>query len=111
MRHGLPSVSSKLNVSHPLEARLQNWDKHQEDMKMEMLRRTFGLQEVVRRGMELHLASSDFVPMALGGPSNLHADILAGRDTSCTWEEVFKGMFGVAVAPGGVIGRANDFHR
>lgn len=92
MRHGLPSNASNLNVAHPLEARLQNWEKHQEEMKMEQIRRTFGLAEVVRRGMEIQLAGSDFKPQCLGGPSNLHLEILRGTDASCTWEDVFKGM-------------------
>lgn len=31
--------------------------------------------------------------MQLGGPSNLHKDILEGKDTSIEWEDIFKGEF------------------
>ena len=30
--------------------------------------------------------------MALGGPSNLHLDILRNRDCTIEWEDVFTGM-------------------
>jgi proteasome maturation protein len=61
---------------------------------MEGLRRQFGLAEPLRRGMELRIAAAgEWMPLALGGASGVHADILAGRDTEIGWEDVFKGKF------------------
>ncbi|EPS45640.1 hypothetical protein H072_382 [Dactylellina haptotyla CBS 200.50] len=91
IRHGLPTTSSDLNSNHPLENRLKNWGATQENLKMESLKRTFGLAEPVRRGMEKMIVGADFRPALLGGPSNLHMDILNGRECWIDWEDVFVG--------------------
>lgn len=63
-------------------------------MKMEMLRRQFGIAEPVRRGMELKIASAgEWRPAALGGSSGVHKDILEGRDCEIGWEDVYTGKF------------------
>ncbi|KAL8840699.1 MAG: hypothetical protein Q9170_001217 [Blastenia crenularia] len=78
--------------SHPLEARLAAWQSTQDEFKMTALRRNFGIGEPVRRGMELKIArEGEWRPMALGGSAGVSGDILAGRDTEVTWEDVFKG--------------------
>ena len=60
---------------------------------MEGLRRTFGIAEPIRRGMELKITrDGEWRPTALsGGQRGLHEDILMGKDTSIEWEDVFKG--------------------
>lgn len=61
---------------------------------MESLRRTFGIAEPVRRGMELKITrGGEWRPMALGGgcAPSLHEDILRGKDASVEWEDVFTG--------------------
>lgn len=81
-----------LKSKHPLEARLANWQATQDSLKMEMLRRTFGIAEPVRRGMELRIASEgEWRPHLLGGSANVHTDILAGRETDISWEDIFNG--------------------
>ncbi|KAL8934277.1 MAG: hypothetical protein Q9211_005317, partial [Gyalolechia sp. 1 TL-2023] len=78
--------------SHPLEARLAAWQSTQDEFKMTALRRNFGIGEPVRRGMELKIArEGEWRPMALGGSAGMSGDILTGRDTEVTWEDVFKG--------------------
>ncbi|KKK20179.1 putative proteasome maturation factor Ump1, partial [Aspergillus ochraceoroseus] len=53
---GPPSSQSGTPVStHPLEARLLAWRQTQDALKMETLRRTYGIAEPVRRGMELKI--------------------------------------------------------
>jgi proteasome maturation protein len=61
---------------------------------MEGLRRTFGMAEPIRRGMELKITrEGEWRPMVLGGGQRgVHEDILSGRDTTCSWEDVFTGM-------------------
>ncbi|KAJ4990015.1 Transmembrane protein 19 [Stagonosporopsis vannaccii] len=84
--------SAELQSAHPLEARLVQWRETQDRMKMEMLRRQFGIAEPVRRGMELKIASAgEWRPAALGGSSGVHKDILEGRDCEIGWEDVFTG--------------------
>lgn len=104
LRQGLgggPSTSTNTSTPptsrHPLEARLRSWEATQESLRMETLRRTFGIAEPVRRGMELRIAREGaWRPAALACPGsvsggNLHEDILRGRDAFCDWEDVFAG--------------------
>ncbi|KAI9375750.1 proteasome maturation factor UMP1-domain-containing protein [Aspergillus egyptiacus] len=95
---GAPSTQAALPAStHPLEARLLAWRQTQDAMKMETLRRTYGIAEPIRRGMELKIVGDGtFRPAVLGGNKggNLHQDILVlgGRDTEVGWEDVFQGL-------------------
>lgn len=87
------SIASKVNGRHPLEARLANWDETQKQLKMEQYRRLFGAAEPIKREMELKIVeSTDFVPSALGGSSNLHRDILLNKDTSVDWDDIYTGF-------------------
>ncbi|KAJ5279672.1 hypothetical protein N7478_005044 [Penicillium angulare] len=91
-----PTASEIPSSTHPLEARLLSWRATQDSMKMESLRRAYGIAEPVRRGMELKIVrDSTFRPAVLGGvkSGNVHEDILVlgGRDTEVGWEEIFQG--------------------
>ena len=89
------STSSKpleLQSAHPLEARLVQWRETQDKLKMEMLRRQFGIAEPIRRGMELKtVREGEWKPAVLGGSAGVHRDILEGRDCEVGWEDVFTG--------------------
>ncbi|KAI6898616.1 hypothetical protein KC318_g9415 [Hortaea werneckii] len=80
---------------HPLESRLAQWRTQQENLKMELLRRQFGIAEPVKRQMELGIVrAGEWQPACLGGVTNgasVHADILSGRDCEIGWEDVFTG--------------------
>ena len=57
------------------------------------LRRTFGIAEPVRRGMELRIArEGEWRPAVLGASAGISGDVLAGRDAEVAWEDVFKGL-------------------
>lgn len=63
---------------------------------MSSLRRTFGMAEPVRRGMELTITrGGEWRPSALGptpgGAAGVHEEILQGREATITWEDVFTG--------------------
>ncbi|KAF2733150.1 proteasome maturation factor UMP1 [Polyplosphaeria fusca] len=84
--------STHLQSAHPLEARLTQWRATQDNLKMEMLRRQFGIAEPVKRGMELKITQGgEWRPAVLGGASGVHRDILEGRDCEVGWEDVFTG--------------------
>ncbi|KAF2089123.1 hypothetical protein K490DRAFT_72741 [Saccharata proteae CBS 121410] len=86
------SKGAPLQSAHPLEARLNNWRATQDALKMEGLKRNFGMGEPIRRGMELRITGAgEWRPMVLGGSGGVHSDVLAGRDTEIGWEDVFKG--------------------
>lgn len=60
---------------------------------MNSLRRTFGIAEPIRRGMELKIArEGEWRPAVLGGSAAVSSDILAGRDAEISWEDVYTGM-------------------
>ncbi|KAL6698346.1 proteasome maturation factor UMP1 domain-containing protein [Trichoderma pleuroticola] len=98
LRHGVgispfDAAANKPASSHPLEARLKSWEATQEAVRMETLRRTFGIAEPIRRGMELKIVrDGEWRPMALGaGLPSVHEDILKGREDTITWDDVFTG--------------------
>lgn len=57
-----------------------------------MAKRLGGIGEVIRIATERKIVEEDFRPVALGGPSNLHLDILMGRDTKIDIEDIYNGM-------------------
>lgn len=74
-------------------------------MKMEGLRRAYGIAEPVRRGMELKIVrDGTFRPAVLGGMrgGNVHEDILTigGRDAEVQWEDIYTGMLMRALGVG-----------
>lgn len=82
----------ELQSTHPLEARLAKWRATQDALKMEGLRRNFGMAEPIRRGMELKVVrAGEWRPAQLGNASGVHSDILTGRDAEIDWEDVFQG--------------------
>ncbi|KAM3445109.1 hypothetical protein MY1884_001594 [Beauveria asiatica] len=98
LRHGVgPSAfdahTTQATSAHPLEARLKNWEATQEAVRMESLKRTFGMGEPIRRGMELKIVRDGaWRPVVLGsGLASVHEDILRGREDTITWEDVFTG--------------------
>ncbi|OAA81124.1 20S proteasome maturation protein Ump1 [Akanthomyces lecanii RCEF 1005] len=98
LRYGVgPSAydaqTTRATSAHPLEARLKNWEATQEAVRMESLKRTFGMGEPIRRGMELKIVrDGQWRPMVLGtGLPSVHEDILRGREDTITWEDVYTG--------------------
>jgi proteasome maturation protein len=96
-----PHTTDKPASAHPLESRLKAWESTREALRMET-RRAYGVAEPVRRQMELRITrEGEWKPMALGGGpggmGSVHEDILAGRDDTITWEDVFTGEEGRAV--------------
>ena len=80
---------------------------------MQTLRRTFGIAEPVRRGMELQIVrQGEWRPRVLGGSSAVHSELLMGREAEVGWEDVFggeeaggEGAFGAEMeGGGGVVG-------
>jgi proteasome maturation protein len=51
------------------------------------------MAEPIRRGMELKITrDGEWRPLVLGGARpSVHEDVLAGREASCAWEDVFDG--------------------
>ncbi|CAN6656189.1 proteasome maturation factor Ump1p [Trichomonascus vanleenenianus] len=89
---GNVSIASKLNNRHPLEKRLEQWDETQADLKMSIMRRTYGAAEPIRRAMEKEIVrATSGVPKSLQCGSQIHKDILENRETTVDWEDVYPG--------------------
>ncbi|MCJ1405729.1 hypothetical protein MMC11_008959 [Xylographa trunciseda] len=88
-----PSTTpAALQSAHPLEARLAHWRSTQQSLKMEGLRRTYGIAEPVRRGMEIKICrEGEWRAAALGGSAGVSGDVLEGRDERVEWEDIFGG--------------------
>ncbi|KAK0637087.1 proteasome maturation factor UMP1 [Bombardia bombarda] len=93
-----PHNADKPASAHPLEARLKAWEATREALRMETLRRAYGIAEPIRRGMELKITrDGEWRPLALGGAGSnggmpsVHEEILSGRDEMITWEDVYTG--------------------
>jgi len=83
--------SQTINDAHPLESRVASWKANEEQFKLKLLQRTQGAAEPIRRSMETAIvANSSFVPAVVGGPSNIHLDILKNQDASVDWEDVHR---------------------
>lgn len=95
------STTAQPSSTHPLESRLLAWRTQQQDLKMEMLRRHYGIAEPIKRQMELQIVSAgEWRPAALGagqGSANVHTQILEGRDCEITWEDIYTGEAGEAL--------------
>lgn len=100
LRHGVGPVATPsttqiktIDSAHPLETRLAHWQATQESMKMEGLRRTFGLAEPIRRGMELKMVrDGEWRFSGLGGSErSISEEILMGSDTKLDWEDIYTG--------------------
>ncbi|KAL2022623.1 hypothetical protein VTK56DRAFT_4967 [Thermocarpiscus australiensis] len=95
------AAADKPVSAHPLESRLKAWEATREALRMETLRRTYGMAEPIRRGMELKITrDGEWRPMvlggnggasAVGGMGSVHEEILTGRDDTIAWEDVFTG--------------------
>jgi proteasome maturation protein len=88
------SPSAIPDSTHPLESRLKKWEETQDALRMEGYRRTFGISEPIRRGMELKITrEGEWRPACLGGglERGVHEEILRGSLETVTWEDVFKG--------------------
>ena len=88
-----PHAADKPASAHPLEARLKAWEATRHNLQMETLRRTYGIAEPVRRGMELKIVrDGTWRPLALGGSAkSVHEEILEGRDGTIQWEDIYTG--------------------
>ncbi|KAH8164291.1 hypothetical protein CIB48_g3984 [Xylaria polymorpha] len=93
-------LSCCTRIPAPARVPPQAWEATQEGLRMESLRKTFGMAEPIRRGMELKITrEGSWRPACLGGgpgptgigSASVHEDVLMGREASCDWEDVFTG--------------------
>ncbi|KAK4055441.1 hypothetical protein OIO90_003279 [Microbotryomycetes sp. JL221] len=92
LRHGPRSLAAELTPKHPLQSRLEQWEETQENFQMTLQRNMFGLHAPVRLQMERAIVKQTPSVASFNGvlrPSNLHLDILTGRDESIDASDVY----------------------
>ncbi|GAA5942205.1 hypothetical protein JCM1841_006095 [Sporobolomyces salmonicolor] len=105
MRYGLRSLAAEVQVKHPLESRLGQWEETRENLHMTLERNMYGVHAPVRQMMERTLVAQSPAPLSLGGftkPGNLHLDILRGTDEEISVHDVLTDRVQTA--------SLNDFH-
>ncbi|KAI0668739.1 proteasome maturation factor UMP1 [Trametes maxima] len=81
LQYGPRSLAAEVTTSSKVKDRLENWEATQDNLKLQMQRQLFGLHMPMRILMERKLVSQSSHMPALQ-QSNLHLDILMGRDES-----------------------------
>ncbi|KAG6333287.1 hypothetical protein ID866_5805 [Astraeus odoratus] len=91
LRYGPRSIAAEIKSSSGLEHRLAHWEETQDNLKMTMLRDLYGLHTPARVLMERKVVSKGAHMPALQR-SNIHLDILMGRDETLDPSDFFLGM-------------------
>ncbi|ORY05642.1 proteasome maturation factor UMP1 [Basidiobolus meristosporus CBS 931.73] len=86
LRHGFKSVASEVTAGHPLEAKLNNWEETQTNLKLNMQRQLYGIHAPVRVLMERDIVSRNQRLPVLPS-SNIGLDILTGKDEHVDFED------------------------
>ncbi|KAI0762230.1 proteasome maturation factor UMP1 [Fomes fomentarius] len=79
LKHGPRSLAAEAVGTSQIRDRLENWDATQDNLKLQMQRQLFGLHMPMRLLMERKIVSQN-PHMPILPQSNLHLDILMGRD-------------------------------
>ncbi|KAI0638777.1 proteasome maturation factor UMP1 [Trametes polyzona] len=79
LQYGPRSLAAEVTKKSNVKDRLENWEATQDNLKLQMQRQVFGLHMPMRILMERKLVSQNS-HMPILPQSNLHLDILMGRD-------------------------------
>ncbi|KAI8376202.1 proteasome maturation factor UMP1-domain-containing protein [Radiomyces spectabilis] len=86
LRYGTRSIKSEVLPGHPLEHRLNKWQETQWELKLNMARQAYGMHAPIKMMMETETVSKRHRLPVLPS-SNLHLDILMGKDETIDFED------------------------
>ncbi|CDH58402.1 proteasome maturation factor ump1 [Lichtheimia corymbifera JMRC:FSU:9682] len=86
LRYGTRSIKTEVLPGHPLEQRLDQWQESQWELKLNMARQVHGMHAPIKMMMEKEIVSKR-QRMPVMPSSNLHLDILMGKDESIDFED------------------------
>lgn len=89
LKYGPRSLAEEIKSTNPLQARLENWDETQRSLKLTMHRNIYGLHAPMRQLMERKIVSYN-PHMPTMAQSNIHLDILEGRDETLDVTDFFQ---------------------
>ncbi|ETW87673.1 hypothetical protein HETIRDRAFT_438065 [Heterobasidion irregulare TC 32-1] len=91
LRFGTRTLVAELQSHNSLQGRLENWEETQDNLQLTMQREIYGLHLPMRQLMERKLVSAN--PHMPSFPqSNIHLDILMGRDETIDVADIFGGL-------------------
>ncbi|KAF8887756.1 proteasome maturation factor UMP1 [Infundibulicybe gibba] len=91
LQYGPRSIAAEVKTESSLRGRLENWEETQDNLKLNLQRNLYGMHAPMRLLMERKIVNT--CPPMPGLPqSNLHLDILMGRDETIGPADVFGGM-------------------
>ncbi|KAI6153230.1 proteasome maturation factor UMP1 [Pisolithus tinctorius] len=91
LQFGPRSIAAETKSTNGLQHRLAHWEETQDNLKLTMLRDLYGLHAPARLLMERRAVSTNPHMPALQR-SNIHLDILMGRDETLDPSDFFLGM-------------------
>ncbi|KAL8278480.1 hypothetical protein RQP46_009170 [Phenoliferia psychrophenolica] len=107
MRFGTRSLAADVAPKHPLQNRLEGWEATRENLDLTLQRNMFGIHAPVRQLMERQLVSQKPSTVSFNTgftkPSNVHLDILLGKDEIIDTDDVLTDRVLTA--------EVGDFHR
>jgi len=90
LQYGPRSLAAEVQTAGDLKGRLENWEATQDNLKLPLERNLYGMHAPMRRLMERRIVAS--MPHTLNAPqTNLHLDVLMGRDETIEVADVFLG--------------------
>ncbi|KAF5377216.1 hypothetical protein D9615_006399 [Tricholomella constricta] len=92
LRHGPRSLAAEVQTEGGLKGRLENWEATQDNAKLTLRRNIYGMHAPMRLLMERKIVSQTSPFVSAMSPSNLHLDILMGRDETIEPADIFLGM-------------------
>ncbi|PPQ67416.1 hypothetical protein CVT25_005995 [Psilocybe cyanescens] len=91
LQYGPRSLAAEVQSEGGLKSRLENWEATQDNLKLTLERNMFGMHAPMRRLMERKIVATTM--HTLSAPqTNLHLDVLMGRDELIDPADVFLGM-------------------
>lgn len=90
LTYGPRTIAAEISQSSVRE-RLENWEETQDNLKLSMQRNIYGLHAPMRSLMERKIVA-DAPHLPTMPYSNLHLDILMGRDETIEPADIFLGM-------------------
>ncbi|KAI8879285.1 proteasome maturation factor UMP1 [Backusella circina FSU 941] len=86
LRYGVRSIKTEVMPGHPLENRLNQWEETQWELKLNLARQAYGMHAPIKMMMEKSIVEKrQHMPMFPS--SNLHLDILMGKDETIDYED------------------------
>jgi len=91
LQYGPRSIAAEIKTESGLRERLENWEETQDNLKLTLQRNLHGMHAPMRLLMERKIVAAN-PHMPAMAQSNLHLDILMGRDETIEPVDIFGGM-------------------